>query len=256
MNIYAMFVIAWIWMMLTIGQVAFPLLEVDASFRLYYSNAVMLLTSGTAAVLCLMNASRMPKDSLLRRCWLLIGVGVGSWGLGQLVFAIYPLLNEGRDPPYPFYSDIGFLASPLLIVAGLSYLYRSAQLRAPSMGLAAALLMAVLAGFWAYQANSGGMFTEEGGLPRTLVSFGYTLFDPILLAATIFVASAFRRGTALSQAWWLVSAGLVVTIIGNQIWSYLVLTGVYQTGSVVDAAWSIGYGLIATAAATVRRSLE
>jgi hypothetical protein len=256
MNIYWMFGIGWIWIMLTVGQIFFPLLEVDSGLRLYYSNAVMMLTSGTAAALCLSNAARMPVGSLLRRCWLLIGAGIGSWGLGQLLFAAYPLWNEGREPPYPYYSDIGFLASPVLILTGLIYMYRSAQLRAPTAGLLAAPVVALLVGYWAYQANVGGMFTAEGGLPRTMASFGYTLLDPVLLAVTVFVTSAFRRGTTLSHAWWLVTAGIVVTVIGNQIWSYLVLTGVYQTGSIVDACWSVGYGLIAIAAATIRRSLE
>jgi hypothetical protein len=250
------FVVAWLWIMASVALIILPLVGFDAQVRLYYSNVTMLVTSSLAALICIGAGLGMPKGSPLRKGWLLVGIGIAAWALGQGTFSMYPLLNQGADTPYPYYSDIGFLLSAPLVGAGLLLFYRSAGLETPPWGKVLAVAALVLAAYWCYGANAEGFFSEEGGLPLTLASFGYTVLDPLLLALTIHVAAAFKGGTTMSRAWWTVVAGILIVIAGNQLWSYLVLIEVYQTGSVIDFAWPVGYGLIALSAWLMREAMR
>ena len=251
-----LFVVAWLWLMASVALVVLPLVGFDAQSRLYYSNVTMLVTSTLAGVICISSGMGMPRGSPLRTGWVLVGIGITAWAVGQGLFSVYPLLNDGADTPYPYYSDLGFLLSPPLVGTGLLLFYRSAGLETPAWGKGLALLAMVVAAYWCYGANAEGFFSAEGGLPLTLASLGYTVLDPLLLGLTIVVASSFKGGTMMGRAWWTVVAGILIVIAGNQLWSYLVLIEVYQTGSVIDFAWPVGYGLIALSAWLMRESVH
>lgn len=78
-----------------------------------------------------------------------------------------------------------------------------------------ALVLLVGSGYWTFLPNHEGL---TGGDPVTqLSSLGYTRFDPVLLAITVLLATAFRGGV---------------------------------TGSWIDIGWMPDFGLIAWAAAT------
>jgi len=254
MNSNSSFALGWIWIMAALAQVVLAMVGFDAQSRLYYSNAVMLTTSALAALICIASATSLPKSSPLRIGWLLIGAGIASWAIGQTIFFSFPLLNGGLDTPYPYYSDFGFLATSPLISLGLLVFHRSAELAAPAWGKVLALVLLVIGGYWCYDANAGGMFTE--GLALTLASIGYALTDPILLAVTVYVASSFKAGSAMSRAWWLVTAGVIVVLFGNQMYSYLVFLEVYATGSMIDASWPVGFGLMALSAFYTREAMR
>lgn len=254
MNVTAAFGVVWIWLMLIVGLLTLPLVDFEPQTRLYYANAVMLITSLTAGMICFLAVRSLPHTSPVRRGWMLIALGATAWGLGQGVFALYPINNEGVDPPYPYFSDIGFLLSSPLLGWGLLSFYRSMGLTAPGWGKALALTLLLGLGYWCYRANAEGLYSNEFWL--IVASLGYTLFDPLLVAIAVLVASSFRAASNLGRTWWTVVVGTVIIVIGNQIWSYLVLIEVYQTGSVVDIAWPLGFGLMAWAAVYTRESLR
>jgi len=254
MNSNSVFVLAWVWLMAGISQVVLALVDFDAQSRLYFSNAVMLLSSGSAAAVCASMALAWPEGSPLRRAWLFIAGGIGAWALGQLVFAIYPLMNAGEDTPYPYFSDMGFLLTAPLIAVGLLVFHRAAGLAAPIWGKVLALVAFLVGGYWAYLANADGLFTE--GLALTIASLGYAVADPILLSVTIYVASSFKAGTSMGVSWWLVAAGVLVYLVGNQLYSYLVAIDAYNTGSVIDVSWTFGFGLVALSAYYARQSMR
>lgn len=254
MNSSFAFSLAWLWLMAVTAQVVLALIGFDPQIRLYFSNAVMLSTSTLAALICLFAARALPQGSPLRTGWMLISAGIAGWAIGQLIFFSYPLLHAGLDTPYPSAADIGFLLTSPLIALGLIVFHRSAGLSAPRWGTLLAAALFFVGGYWCYDSNVGGMFTGDAWL--SLASIGYALTDPILLAVTVYVASSFKAGTTMSRAWWLVTAGVVLMLFGNQTYSYLVFLDTYATGSIIDVSWTVGFGLMALSAFYMRASMR
>lgn len=230
----------------------FILLGVDAQFRLYFSNVAQTASAMACGVICLATTGAFPAGSPLRKAWALIGAGVILWGVGSAIFAGYPVINAGEETPYPYYSDLFFLLTSPLIALGLFEFKRSTKLVAPLWGIALALVLLFSMGYWCFLANSDGL---SGDLPTVLTAVGYMLFDPILLATTVLVASSFRGG-AVGRSWWLVVTGVALYFWANQVYSYLASTEQYQTGSATDAFWVLGFGFIAWAGLTTKNLMR
>ena len=60
----------------------------------------------------------------------------------------------------------------------------------------------------------------------------------------------------IGRAWWYVVWGVLLYIVANQLYTYLMLSESYVTGSWIDIGWMLGFGLIAWAAATTRQMLR
>jgi two-component system cell cycle response regulator len=72
-----------------------------------------------AALGCLIRAFSVERE---RSAWLLIGLAIGAWGLGEVYWTIYIEGNPGA--PFPSPADIGYLAFYPLAFAGLAMLVR------------------------------------------------------------------------------------------------------------------------------------
>ncbi|MDG4551689.1 MAG: hypothetical protein P9F19_13970 [Candidatus Contendobacter sp.] len=181
----------------------------------------------------------------MRKVWGFLGSGMLAWGIGAALFSSYPLLNDGAETPYPYYSDIGYLALVPLVITALLLMKNALGVSAPLWGKLISVLLFAGAMVISVTANWKGIFEE--GIVLPLVSICYTVFDPALLAVTMQVASALYGGV-VGKAWWYVLAGLVLYFIANQSYTYLVFTKQYATGSPIDALWVFGFGMIAMAA--------
>ena len=237
------------WVLGTLALLVFPLVGVDPQARLYYSNAMQTLTSLGSAAVCFHAMRAFPSESPLRRVWGAIGLGVLAWGLGATIFAGFPLLNGGAETPYPYYSDVGYLATPVLIIVGLVLFKRSIGMETPVWGQVLSGL--VFFGFLvlAYKANAEGLVDPSPAMKAT--AFGYTVFDPALMATTILTATSFRGGE-VAKSWWYVVAGIILYFIANQLYTYLLSVEQYATGHPIDIGWMLGFGLIAWAAMKTR----
>lgn len=241
-----------IWVL--VGLALLVLLAIDAptSVRLYYSNIAQTTSAVIAGLICFATRNAFPPASPLRKAWSLIGAGVIAWGIGSAIFAGYPVLNDGEETPYPYYSDLGFLLTSPLIAFGLLAFKRSTGLKAPLWGIALATIVLMAFGYWCYLANEAGL--GEGPV-HALTALGYILFDPILLAVTVLVASSFRGG-AVGRAWWMVVVGVTLYFFANQIYTYLRDNDAYTTGSWIDLGWIYGFGFIAWAGLTTRNLMR
>jgi len=237
-----------VWIAAGIAIWVFILAGLDPQFRLYYSNIVQTASALAAGVICIATTSVFPAGSPLRKAWGFIGAGVLAWSIGSTIFAGYPLLNQGEETPFPYYSDFFFLLTSPLISLGLYAFKRGTQLTAPAWGIALALILLVCVGYWSYLANQEGF---AGGSASVITALGYTLFDPILLAMTVLVASSFRGG-AVGTAWWQLVVGVALYFVSNQIYSYLTSQHLYTTGSWIDIGWVFGFGFVAWAGLTTR----
>lgn len=241
----ASLMLAAIWLILSSMIVLFAVLDVDATFRLYYSNVMQTLSPLLSAILCYRTVVDFPKGSPMRKVWGFLGSGMLAWGIGAALFSSYPLLNDGAETPYPYYSDIGYLSLVPLVVIALFLLKNTLGIVSPLWGKMGSVILFAGAMVISLSANWEGLFKE--GLIFPLVSICYIIFDPFLLTVTMLVASALYGGMA-GKAWWYVLGGLVLYFIGNQSYTYLVFTKQYATGSPIDIFWVLGFGMIAMAA--------
>ncbi|QQS53258.1 MAG: hypothetical protein IPM89_10090 [Candidatus Competibacteraceae bacterium] len=233
-----------IWLILSFMIVVFAIFDADAALRLYYSNVIQTLSPVFSAILCYRTALDFPTGNAMRKVWGLLGSGMLAWGIGAALFSAYPLLNNGAETPYPYYSDIGYLALVPLVIVALFLLKNTLGVVPPLWGKIVSVLLFFGALGLSLMANWSGL--SEGGI-ILLVSVCYIVFDPILLMATMLVASALYGGV-VGKAWWYVLGGLVLYFLGNQIYTYLVFTEQYATGSPIDILWVLGFGMVAIAA--------
>jgi hypothetical protein len=170
---------AFVWVASTLLLAVLGLIGTDPQFRLYYSNALQVLSSLLSAGACFYAMSAFPAESPLRKVWLAIGAGVLAWGIGATIFGAYPVLHAGQDTPYPYWSDIGYLLTDPLIIVGLVLFTRATGLETPAWGWALALVLFLVGTALAYQANAEGIADPAPAMKAA--SIGYTLFDSALL---------------------------------------------------------------------------
>ena len=234
-----------LWILLSTLIIVFAALEIDATFRLYYSNILQIVAPFLTAIFCYRAAVSFPSGSPMRKVWGLLGSGVLAWGLGAILFISYPLLNSGQETPYPYYSDLGYLSLVPLVVIALLLFKANLGIVAPPWGKVAAIILFGLGLIISVSANWDGLMQEAFVLK--IVSVAYMLFDPTLLMVSILVASGLYGGMA-GAAWWYLLGGLALYFIGDQFYAYLVMTKQYASGSPIDIFWLIGFLMITMAA--------
>ncbi len=186
------------------------------------------------------------------RIWLLIGVGVGAWALGEVAWSYIEAIL-GSDP-YPSAADAFYLFGYLplaigILMGGLSY--RSLMDVRPAAIVAVAV--ATLASLGVYFAILEPYILAADDLtPLTrAVSVFYPLGDILfVLSPAVFVVALIGRlgGGRLAWPWWAVVLGAVIAALSDTAFSYFDWRGVYETGNIVDLGWLLMYVAFATGA--------
>ena len=209
------------------------------SFRLdaVLSNAAYLAACGLA----LLRSVRAGRD---RRAWLLLTVGLAMYEVGT-VYWQWRILPQ--DPqPFPSLADGLWIAFYLLAYASLFLLLRR---QVGSLGLSA-WLDGVICGLGAATISSafilGPVLASLGGSFATVaVNLAYPILDLLLILFVI-------AGAALLR--WRLTRGMLLLVVGFLLFGaadagYLVQIAhnTYTPGHAVDAAWMVGFLLIAMA---------
>ena len=245
---------AWVWIVWGALLVVFCVAKFTTLLgeQLALISSMLQITSAAAAALFCWAAARAHEEGdELRRPWFFTGIGLLSWAAGQVIFLVYQVAR-GEDPPYPYFSDIGFLGIVPLTIAGLVALRRALGVRPPSWGWFASLctlLPAIALGLWI---NWGGL--ADASVAGVGITFLYAVLDPILLGFMVLTASVLAAST-LGRPWWTVLVGFTCYFIGDQAFSYLNNTEQYSTGHLIDLAWIAGFGFVALGARATQRAM-
>jgi diguanylate cyclase (GGDEF)-like protein/putative nucleotidyltransferase with HDIG domain len=205
-------------------------------------NNVML----AAGVVCMARGARVAHDRL---AWLLIGVAVLAWGIGNTVwtFTVANLAN----PPFPSYADIGFLCVyPPAYVAIVLMLRSRVRHWSSSLwldGIIGALAVAAVGTAVVFQAVLGAL----GGSPEAdATNLAYPLADLTLVGLVVWALAV--MGWRPGRAWALIAAGLLVFSVSDCLYLYETAIGSYHYGSPTDLGWVAGGVLLAWAACQPR----
>src|SRR3984957_12047205 len=178
--------------------------------------------------------------------WRLVSLGLFGQFAGGVASGIYSLLGHS---PYPSLADPLYLSFYPLMLAALLALPHAR--RAPSQNVRLALDLATTAlgastVVWyvliAPTARAGGQSTLQMAF-----SLAYPVGDVILIVG---VASLLLRGVAEStrRALWLVTAALCLFVIGDVLYAYVTLHGVFASSDALNLTYAIAFALFILAA--------
>ena len=208
---------------------------------------LILKPVNAAAALVAWQASRRARESpRVALAWRLIALGVlGQLG-GGIAAGVYALLDRS---PYPSLADPLYLSFYPLMLAALLVLPRARQTRSENLRLALDLTTTALgaaAVVWYVliepTARAGGQSAVQMAF-----SLAYPVGDTILIVG---VASLLLRGVAEStrRALWLVTAGLCLFVVGDVLYAYVTLHGVFENGDALNITYAVALALFVIAA--------
>ncbi len=185
--------------------------------------------------------------------WLLIGLGMGAFAVGDTLWT-YMDLVEGRVLPLPSVADAFYIAAYFLLFAALLRvcLVHGRCMEATPVAWFSAASGTVMLGVVWLALIEPYVLTDSALSPvgRILNSFYPTADVLLLFMPALFVAIAHARRDTDESAWpWLaVVAGTIVLGASDAGFSYLVATGGYVAGAIVDYGWIVAHVLLAVGA--------
>ncbi|GAA1623380.1 bifunctional diguanylate cyclase/phosphodiesterase [Actinoplanes couchii] len=175
------------------------------------------------------------------RSWYLFAAGIGTWIVGDVVFAQQALLGGG--PQYPGWADAFYLgAYPMLSVALFRLTREPGALRHGTLIDSAIIGVGLGIVYWTFLLEPI-LADHTTPLLTRLVTMGYPTAGVVLCAVVIPIL--FRRGPR-TPSLWLITVGSVIALAGNIAWS--LFFGVVPD-SVLFGGFLTAYALWAGAAA-------
>jgi two-component system cell cycle response regulator len=215
----------------------------DALFADWVYNLLMW----GAVALC---AARAVAVRAERGAWGFLAASLAVWAGADLTWTLH--YNHVDEPPYPNVADVLYLASYPLTYVGLVLLLR-ARLRPVRAslwldGAVSGLTLAALTTALLF----GPIVDATDGEPLAVgVTLAYPAGD-LLLLCSVGVALGIT-GWRPGRAWMLLALSLVLTAIGDAIYTYMENTGNYTPNSIVNTFWPASVLAMAVAAWQPRR---
>ena len=204
-----------------------------------------------AAVSCALAA--WSSSGRLRVAWAGLAGATLSWAVGQAVWSWYELVLH-TPTPFPGLPDIGFLGFPLGAVIALAVFPSTVSGAHRRRMTLDGLMVASALGLVSWATTLGAVVHAGGDSPLALsVSAAYPLSDIALLVVCVLVLS---RSRAHRVPLAVVASGLALMAAADSGFAYLVATGSYATGSLVDLGWFFAFGVLAIASLTPGATVE
>jgi two-component system cell cycle response regulator len=231
---------------LELQVVALPGLQLGPVFGDYAHNAIEVL----AGVLCLGGAWQARRE---QAAWLLVGVGVLAWALGNVYYTA--VLYDLEDPPIPSPADVGFLLFPLLGMVGVLALVRARTRDVPKTlwtdGSIAALAITAVSAAIVFETV---LDTVDGKPLAVATALAYPLCDLVLVGVA--VGALATTGWRMDRTWVLLAVGIAVFWLADSLYLVQTARGTYEAPAWFDIGWTLGLLLVALASwqpAAVRR---
>src|SRR6266704_1884071 len=182
--------------------------------------------------------------------WVLIGLGVIMWGIGESFWRYYMSIGQA---PFPSAADIGYSIFPVLVFMGL-LLQPSSQ----SGGKRFLLLMdsliamgSILAIAWYLLLGSLAQAPGEANLAKFLGLY-YPIADTALLSCVVFLLMRGQGRTYLATArrtgLLVVGLGLCFFVFSDFLFNVQNNAGTYVEATWIDLGWPLGMMTIGVAA--------
>ena len=190
-----------------------------------------LVVMGAAAGLILLRAALRRRE---RAAWLLLGLGVSAWVLGELYFTA--VLWSDASPPVPSLADAGYLTLPPLVFAGLVVLART-RIR----GLPNTLLLDGVTAGLAAGAVSGAVVFEPilhavGGQPIAVATnLSYPVADLLLIGLICGLLAI--GGRRMDRRFTVLAIGILCFWASDSVYLVKAAEGTWVSGGPYDPGW-------------------
>ena len=182
-----------------------------------------------------------------RPAWIVMGVGLLSWGLGELYYSLYIEGTSAEAGGSVSFADVLFLAMyPCFYVAlGLLARRHLRELRLSMWldGLIAGLSAASVAAALILPPILSGATGTHNSI---VVSLAYPLGDMLLMMFAVGALSI--TGWRAGNLWLLIALSMLVSGVADSTYVYQTATDSYQAGTWLECLWPLAAILLATAA--------
>ena len=201
---------------------------------------------------------RVWKTALPRRRQLglqLLLLGGGGFGLGTLIWGTQEALLKAT-PPFPSLADAIWIPSLLAVLPGIFLIAgeRTSAVARIRVILDSLTTLSALITFSWYYILGPTLLNSKESLHTRLASAFYPAFDLLLIFSVLLLALLQGRARlqlpTLKLAW-----SFVIVIVADTSFSYQSLLGTYQTGSLLDLGWPLGWMLVALSIDRLRESM-
>ncbi len=174
--------------------------------------------------------------------WRLLSLACGAWTLGSVVWSVEQLLL-GDAAPFPSPADAGYLAFPLLAVAGLLRLpgapqRRTGRLRLLLDGVVVTASLLVLA----WLGTLGNLARADGDRVALLVGLAFPVLDVLVASVVVVVLSRLACGWRDGRVQ--VSLGVAGVAAADTLYAVLAGHDAYVVGGPCDVLYACAFLLV------------
>ncbi|MEX2393286.1 MAG: GGDEF domain-containing protein, partial [Actinomycetota bacterium] len=210
-----------------------------------FSNLAGVATALIATAICARTwtQERGPR----RRPWRILTFASATWAAGEIIWTFYEQVLH-QPVPFPSAADVAFLAGyPLAGIAMLTFPTSPRQLSSKARTILDALVIGCSLLFLAWATFLGELYRgTTGTILEQTIGLAYPIADVVVAAIALFVVIRAQRGRRTTLL--LLALGLLSLAIADSAFAYLTLIDRYSSGNATDAAWPLGYLLIALGA--------
>jgi diguanylate cyclase (GGDEF)-like protein len=214
-----------------------------------FSDITIGLAAAAAGVACLYAARR--HAGWPGRGWLLLGIGMLFWALGEAIWTLYEVVFH-LEVPFPSIADTQYLLMYPFALVGMIAIVDSQQ-RALRTVLDALMIAASLL-FITWPIVLEPIY-ESSGQDQTLLVRSFALAYPIgdIVLATMAFGLLSQTARPIRGALALAGAGMLVLAVADSFFAYLT-TNSYNEINLLDGCWFIAFELIVLAALRMSRT--
>jgi hypothetical protein len=212
------------------------------------------LTLFSAAIPMSKREGTEPWTGFERLSWLLIGVGVIMWGIGETFWRYYISIGQ---TPFPSLADIGYFSFPLLVFTAL-LLLPSPNVKSKRYILLMDSIISmgsIFAIAWYLLLGSLAQAPGEANLAKFLGIY-YPVSDTALLSCVVFLLlrgqGSIYKVRARRISLLVVGLGLCFFVTSDFIFNIQQNAGTYVEATWIDLGWPLGMMIIGVAAALRR----
>jgi len=204
-----------------------------------FAHDVVLLASSVLIIAKAVTARRE------RLAWLLIGLGVLAWSLGEVYYTA--VLWDAEVIAIPSPADVGYLLLPPLALAGILLLLKARARQVPRTLLVDGVIAGLAVGaFSAALVFDAVLDNVEGNALAVATNLAYPLGDLVLLS--LIVGALAGTGWRLDRTWMLLAIGVATFWLADSLYLVKTAEGTFVSGGPIDTGWWAGLFLIAAAA--------
>lgn len=187
---------------------------------------------------------------------LLLGLGILSYIIGQAIWTYNE--NIAHLPVlFPSWADAGYLGSYPFVLLAILLLPRRPLVAQTRMGvlLDGLIIMVGMVTFsWYFVLGPMVLHDEAGTLAGRIIGTAYPVATLVLIFCLWrLMARSYDR--EMQPVVLLLTFALIVIVITDSVYDYLVLYNLYITGGLLDVGWPLGYMLVGLSAYAMQRQL-